>query len=82
MHDEPVGSIVWRDLTVDDAERVSKFYEEVVGWTRDPVSMGAYNDFNMMAEGASDPTAGVCHARGPNAGLPAQWLMYVRVADV
>ncbi len=26
--------------------------------------------------------AGVCHARGPNAGLPALWLVYITVEDV
>jgi predicted enzyme related to lactoylglutathione lyase len=26
--------------------------------------------------------AGVCHARGANANLPAQWLVYVQVEDV
>jgi predicted enzyme related to lactoylglutathione lyase len=26
--------------------------------------------------------AGVCHARGTNADLPPQWLVYVNVADV
>ena len=26
--------------------------------------------------------AGICHARGSNANLPAQWLMYVVVEDV
>ena len=28
------------------------------------------------------PTAGVCHARGVNADLPAQWLVYITVADI
>lgn len=45
------------------------------------MEMNGYSDFNMCtAEGA--PVAGVCHARGPNAGLPAQWLMYVVVEDL
>jgi predicted enzyme related to lactoylglutathione lyase len=26
--------------------------------------------------------AGVCHARGPNADLPAQWIVYVGVPDL
>jgi len=25
---------------------------------------------------------GICHARGENDGLPAQWLLYITVADV
>ncbi len=76
-----IGSIEWRDLTVQDATSVSDFYQAVVGWKKSPVSMGAYDDFNMnSAEG--ETMAGVCHARGGNSDLPAQWMMYVRVADV
>ncbi|MFB3107254.1 MAG: hypothetical protein ACE1ZA_20350, partial [Pseudomonadales bacterium] len=26
--------------------------------------------------------AGICHARGSNANLPPQWLIYINVADV
>ena len=77
-----IGAVEWHDLTVDDAEAVSDFYAAVVGWEPSPVSMGDYNDFNMLLPGIDEPGAGVCHARGGNSGLPAQWLMYVRVADV
>ena len=81
MSDPNIGAIEWRDLTIDNAEQVKNFYQDVVGWKTEPVSMGDYDDFNMMdAEG--NTVAGVCHARGSNAGLPPQWLMYVRVADV
>ncbi len=44
--------------------------------------MGDYNDFNMNAPADGETVAGVCHARGCNEGIPAQWLMYVRVADI
>lgn len=76
------GSIEWFDLTVENAEQVRDFYTEVVGWHSDPVSMGDYNDFNMNLPDTQDTVAGICHARGSNSGLPAQWLMYVRVASV
>jgi len=75
------GMIGWRDLTVEDAEGVRDFYTEVVGWTAAPVSMGDYSDFTMVT-GAGEGIAGVCHARGENADLPPQWLMYVTVADL
>lgn len=76
-----VGSIAWRDLTVADAPGVRDFYAGVVGWEPSPVEMGDYDDFNMLdADGV--PVAGVCHARGQNADLPAQWLVYIIVADV
>jgi len=78
----PVGAIFWRDLTVPDAVQVSDFYSQVVGWRAEPVDVGGYADFNMIAPGADQPTAGICHARGFNADLPAQWLMYIKVADL
>ena len=44
--------------------------------------MGTYSDFNLNLPGNGETIAGICHARGMNADLPAQWLMYVRVVDV
>jgi predicted enzyme related to lactoylglutathione lyase len=74
------GSISWQDLTVADAEKVRDFYKAVVGWTPEPQPMGAYSDFVMKANGT--PVAGVCHARGSNADLPPQWLIYITVDDL
>ncbi len=75
-----IGKIGWLDLTVDNAESLSEFYQSVIGWEIEPVSMGDYNDFNMTTAG--QPVAGVCHARGGNQGIPPQWIMYVTVADI
>jgi predicted enzyme related to lactoylglutathione lyase len=75
-----IGRITWRDLTVDDAESVAAFYRDVVGWTSDAQDMGGYDDFNMLG-GDGECVAGICHARGANAGMPAQWLVYITVAD-
>ena len=77
-----VGQIAWCDLTVDQADRIRDFYKEVVGWESQDVSMGDYSDYCMMSPGDQQAVAGVCHARGVNANLPAQWLMYVTVADI
>ena len=77
-----VGTIVWRDLTVEDASGIRDFYSEVVGWKSESVSMGEYDDFNMNAPASGESMAGVCHARGTNSGLPAQWLNYVVVDDL
>ena len=75
------GTVVWRDVTVENASELREFYTRVTGWKADPVSMGDYNDFSMLAEGG-DCVAGVYHARGANAGMPAQWLIYIKVADL
>ena len=90
MSQNNLGQILWTDLTVENAEQVRDFYAAVVGWSFEPVSMGEYDDFMMIAKGQR-PThspeqatrvVGVCHARGDNAGLPAQWLNYFGVADI
>ena len=76
------GTISWIDLTVDDAEQILEFYSHVVGWHASAVEMGDYSDFNMNAPDTGEPIAGVCHARGSNAGLPAKWMIYIVVDDV
>ena len=77
-----VGAIEWQDLTVASAGDVKDFYCNVVGWDSSAVSMGDYDDFSINLPGTGETVAGICHARGSNKNLPAQWLMYVRVADV
>jgi len=78
----PVGAIGWADLTVPNADAVRDFYAAVVGWAPTPLTMGDYSDYLMQAPGAPAPQAGVCHARGPNAGVPPVWLVYITVADL
>lgn len=75
------GTIAWTDLTVSEAETVRDFYEQVAGWRSEPVDMGSYRDFNMLA-GASGPIAGICHARDSNAAIPPQWMIYIVVSDL
>lgn len=82
MNPPQPGQIGWIDLTVPDAVRVRDFYARVAGWTPSPVPMEGYDDFCMLPPGAEIPAAGICHARGANASLPAQWLIYITVPDV
>ena len=77
-----VGSIAWTDLTVGAAKSVRDFYQAVVGWKSSEVEMGGYSDFSMNMPGSGRTVAGICHARGPNADLPAQWLIYIIVQDL
>ena len=79
--DAKIGTIEWCDLTVDAAETVKDFYCNIVGWQSSPASMGEYDDFSINLPESGDTIAGICHARGVNSNLPAQWLMYVRVQD-
>lgn len=84
IEDKPsnIGRIEWMDLTVHNASSVRDFYKSVVGWTSSDVDMGHYNDFNINLPDTGETIAGVCHAKGSNANIPSQWLMYVRVESV
>ena len=76
------GSITWMDLTVKPAIKVRDFYKAVVGWKSASVDMGGYRDFCMNQPADGKTVAGICHARGENANLPPQWLLYVSVANL
>ena len=76
------GQFGWVDLTVSDAEGVRDFYAQVAGWRFAPVDMGDYSDFVMLQSDRDEPVAGVCHARGQNADLPAAWLVYITIEDL
>lgn len=75
------GEQVWLDLTVSDAGNLRDFYADVCGWDAQNHDMGDYADYTMHAEDGST-VAGICHARGVNAGLPPVWLHYVAVASL
>lgn len=80
-----IGCISWVDLTVADASTSRDFYQQVVGWSVKHVEMEdageRYADYNMIG-GDGNPAAGVCHARGANAGLPPVWMLYLSVGDI
>ena len=78
----PIGSIAWLDLTAPDANGLRDFYTAVTGWKTEAVDMGEYNDWTMSEPESGEAVAGVCHARGQNADLPPQWLVYVIIADL
>ena len=80
-----VGRINWLDLTVPDAAAAQAFYQQVIGWSVQPVELtdrdASYADFNMLlADGAA--AAGICHARGLNAAQPPVWMIYLPVGDL
>lgn len=76
------GTIVWCDLTLEEAENVRDFYAGVVGWEVKDHDMGDYADYELIAPGTGESVAGICHARGSNKNLPREWLVYVQVEDV
>ena len=72
---------MWLDMTVEDADKVSQFYADVMGWRRQTVEMGDYIDFVMLKPDGS-PAGGICHRRGPNTSLPAGWIPYFTVNEL
>ena len=76
------GIVGWHDLTVNNAADVRDFYKKVIGWDHTDVDMDGYNDYVMTVPGTDDAVAGVCHSKGKNADLPAQWLIYFVVSNV
>jgi len=79
---QKTGKILWQDLTVEDAEQVRDFYSAVVGWTFEKVSLGDYEDYNMIHPEDKAVVAGICHKRGVNKNIPSQWLNYVLVDNL
>ena len=79
---QPAGTLAGLDLTVPDAGVVRDFYADVIGCRPMELDMGGYADFAMTAPESGAWVAGVCHARGGNADLPPQWLVYVLVDDL
>ena len=82
MQNQDTGNLAWFDLTVPNAEQVRDFYQGVIGWKVNPVSMGDYQDYSMQLPETEEDVAGVCHAKGPNADMPAQWMLYFKVSDL
>jgi predicted enzyme related to lactoylglutathione lyase len=83
MTDSPrAGTIGWIDLTLANAHAARDFYRAVVGWEYEEVAVGDHTDYIMKAGAEGVPVAGICNARGQNAGLPACWLMYITVDDL
>lgn len=76
------GSVGWIDLTVSEAEPIRDFYAAVVGWRSEPVDMGGYSDFCMIAPASGEAKTGICHARGANASIPTAWIIYIVVDDL
>ena len=43
--------------------------------------MGDYDDY-AVKDAAGETVGGICHARGPNTGIPPVWVPYFTVPDV
>lgn len=55
---------------------------KLLGGEKEGMSMGDYEDFIIKTPDDKEVVAGICHARGVNKDLPAQWLMYIKVTNL
>ncbi|MFT5634749.1 MAG: putative enzyme related to lactoylglutathione lyase [Cognaticolwellia sp.] len=55
--------MAWLDLSVDNATEVKSFYEDVIGWKSENITMGDYADYAMLEPNNNEAVAGVCHAK-------------------
>lgn len=81
MMENKIGHMAWLDLSVNNADEVKSFYQDVVGWQSSEVSMGEYNDFAMLTK-EGEAVAGICHAKGCNIDIPPAWLPYFLVENI
>ena len=77
-----IGEIVWVDLTIPNAKEVQEFYLSVTGWDCSEFNMGDYSDYAVSTPDNKQTVAGIAHARGDNAALPPQWLIYIKVRSL
>ena len=78
--DAPIGGWVWNELWTSDVETALAFYERLVGYTHEAMDMGAQGMYHVLSTVGNKGRAGVL--RSPDPSMPAQWVPYVRVADV
>jgi predicted enzyme related to lactoylglutathione lyase len=80
-----VGAIISADLTVPNAAEVLAFYQAVIGWGTEGLTMqdeqGTYTD-HVIKDGAGQWVGGICWRRGMNADLPPVWLVYIQVTNI
>lgn len=71
------GKFVWFEHWSGTTDRAREFYRALLGWSSDPIPMGA-NRYNMIMNGAQ----GIGGFMAAPPGMPAQWVSYLSVPDV
>ena len=77
----PIGAVLWQDLTLDHADQVRQFSQMVIGWTSSEQSMDQFNNYNIQND-KSDIVAGICNNKGINHGVHPQWIIYEKVLNI
>jgi predicted enzyme related to lactoylglutathione lyase len=74
------GHFYWDQLLTRDADRASKFYREVCGWTVDEYEMGEKEYYGVFKRG-EEPVAGMLPISGDDKRKQG-WLVYISVDDI
>ena len=72
------GDFCWNELVTSNVPAAKKFYGSLLGWKTKPFDKGMV-EYTVIQKG-KDGMGGMMKC--PRAGLPAQWIPYVLVADV
>src|SRR5947209_4405375 len=75
------GSFAWIELATTDQEAAKKFYTSLFGWSVNDFPMGPGQFYSMF--GLEGRNAGAAYTIDPvkMKGAPANWALYVAVAD-
>jgi len=71
------GSLHWNELWTQDPSASIAFYEEVLGYTHDEMTMP--NGTYYMFKDGEQPRGGMLKA--PSSDIPTMWLQYITVDD-
>ena len=80
---ERFGCISWLSLWVSDASSSRDFYQRVVGWkSKEVETVDVANKKLEMEMEDGVAAAEICQFQSPPKGVPAVWLVHVRVGDL
>lgn len=69
------------DLAVENAREVSDFNGRVARRSKLEFPVEDYDDL-FVGPDEKNVVAGICDARGPNADIPPEWMIYINVDDL
>jgi hypothetical protein len=76
------GRFCWFELGTSDQPAAKNFYGAVFGWTAEDSEMGPGNIYTIFKLGNDDVAAAyTLQPEMKTAGIPPNWMIYVRVAD-
>lgn len=70
---------LWCDFIIEKVDMLVDYYVEVMGWKKEVIDMGDYNDYVMMkVDGIL--VGGICYKKGCNENMFNGWIFYFIVS--